>query len=443
VKILRLWVNNYKNLRDCEIEFSQPFLLDAIIGKNGSGKSNLIEAILHILIGVYFKKSPPFEFSFQFEAQGRQVMLKSEARKLSVQVDGELESLDRFAQRLRGGPGQVYYPEVTLVYYSGECQRVRRLLKRYERDFQRLARKPETDRYRPLFVETSNEQSDVILLALFAHQQMTFLNHLGLTDVVNVSLELRSPPAFDPRLHEPKLWNTEGAVRRIVAAIDETALSQESRRQNKVQAEDSTEEVAYSETRTYRFRDGLHGDHSIRDLADRLGRSGDNLYLALEHLRIRGIFRSVSFQLKGRIGDDLFEFDQLSEGEKQLVAVIGAFYLINQSDNLVLLDEPDTHLNPQWSWEYSAMLTEAFNDQQRRRSTVLMATHNPVMISGLTREQVLLAHLPSDGVSTFSRPVRNPRWARSSESPLQRRVLRSSFKSGQRNARTTRRAAED
>jgi AAA domain, putative AbiEii toxin, Type IV TA system len=169
--------------------------------------------------------------------------------------------------------------------------------------------------------------------------------------------------------------------------------------------------VAYSETRTYRFRDGLQQDGSICHLADRLAKSNDNLYLALEHLRARGIFRSVSFQLKGRNGDDLFEFDQLSEGEKQLVAVIGAIHLISQPDNLVLLDEPDTHLNPQWSGEYLAMLTEAFDSQQKRRSTVLMATHNPVMISGLTREreEVLLAHPPSDGVSEFTRPVRNPR----------------------------------
>jgi len=410
VKLVRLRVNAYKNLRDCEIEFAQPFLLNAMIGRNGSGKSNLIEAILHILIGFYFTKSPPFDFRFEFEAQERRVTLEGDNRKLSVRVDGESKSIEYFAERLRDGSGQVYYPELTLVYYSGECQRVRRLLKRYERDFQRLTRKPDTDKYRPLFVETRNEQSDVILLALFAHRQLSFLNHLGLTDVMNISLELRSPQGFDPKKHEPKLWNTEGAVRRIVAAIDETAFSQQSRRLSKVQAEDSTEEeVTYSETRTYQFRDGLHGEHSITDLADRLARSGDNLYLALEHLRIRGIFKSVSFQLKGPTGHDLFEFDQLSEGEKQLVAVIGASYLINRPDNLVLLDEPDTHLNPQWTWEYSAMLSEAFNQQQRRRSTVLMATHNPVMISGLTRDQVLLAHPPSNGASTFTRPMRNPR----------------------------------
>lgn len=409
MKLSRLWIKNYKNLRNCEIEFAQPHLLNAIIGSNGSGKSNLIEAILHILIGTYFKKPPPFDFSFQFETQGRQVLLEGEDHKLSVHVDGERKPLEFFAARLREGATQVYYPELTFVYYSGECQRVRRLINRYQQHFQRLTRKPETDRYRPLFVESSNAQSQVILLALFAHGHAKFLEHLGLKKAVNVSLVLRSPQGFNPEQHEPKLWNTIGAVRRIVAAINETAFSEESRRHDKIRDEGTTEGVAYSETRTYHFSDDHQGENGIRNLADRLSKSGDNLYLALEHLRARGIFSSVTFQLKGRDGSDVFEFDQLSEGEKQLLAVIGAIRLINQPDSLVLLDEPDTHLNPHWSWDYPSMLTDAFHNERKHRSTVLMATHAPVMISGLTKDQVWIAHPPSDNKSVFTPPRRNPR----------------------------------
>ena len=50
MKLEHLWVDDFKNLRECEIEFAQPTLLSAVIGGNGSGKSNLVEAILHILI---------------------------------------------------------------------------------------------------------------------------------------------------------------------------------------------------------------------------------------------------------------------------------------------------------------------------------------------------------------------------------------------------------
>lgn len=55
------------------------------------------------------------------------------------------------------------------------------------------------------------------------------------------------------------------------------------------------------------------------------------------------------------------------------------------------------------------MLTEAFGAEQLPSSTVLMTTHDPVTISGMTREQVLLAHTQNAEGSLFSRPHRNPR----------------------------------
>ena len=149
-------------------------------------------------------------------------------------------------------------------------------------------------------------------------------------------------------------------------------------------------------------------------------KSGDNLYLAIEHLRARGIFKSLSFQLKGRHGTDYFEFDQISEGEKQLLAVVGALNLINRTENLVLLDEPDTHLNPHWSWDYPEMLSDALDKTQKLRSTVLMATHAPVMISGsaialCSHQRSPLAHQGERGnggmaVGSSSRRRLSMRW---------------------------------
>src|SRR5207249_6949235 len=96
----------------------------------------------------------------------------------------DLRPLEFFAERLRDGAAQVYYPEVTFVYYSGECQRVSRLIGAYRRHFERLTREPESDRQRPLFVQSSNAQAQVILLALFAHGHLGLLERLGLRRVV-------------------------------------------------------------------------------------------------------------------------------------------------------------------------------------------------------------------------------------------------------------------
>lgn len=412
MKLKHLQIEGYKNVRSCSIEFTESPLINAVIGSNGSGKSNLIEAVIQILIGCYFEKAPRFDFRLEFEAQNRMVVLQREGRRTSVRVDGERMPLYHFARRLRDGPAQVFYPELTLVYYSGECPRVQQLVARYRRHFQKLTRTPETDRFRPIFVQSSNEQSQVILLALFAHGHQQLLEHLKLDAILDVAIVLRSPDGFDPETHEPKLWNTEGAIRRIVAALDETSSHQETFRPEALPPETAAvfpppmHWDANRQERLYSFPADRHG---LQHLARRLETDGDNLYLALESLRSRGMLRRVFFLLKGKDSTNTFPFEQLSEGEKQLLAVVGAVRLTNQKDNLVLLDEPDTHLNPKWSWEYSSMLTEAFRPEQQPRSTVLMATHDPIMISGLTKEQVLLANLPVDNAPMFIRPRRNPR----------------------------------
>jgi energy-coupling factor transporter ATP-binding protein EcfA2 len=413
MKLKRLQISGYKNIRDCDIEFTQSPLINAVIGSNGSGKSNLIEAILHILVGCYFQKAPPFEFRLEFEAQKRLVTLQRRGRRTSVLVDGASMPLDRLATRLREGPAQVFYPELTLVYYSGECHRVQRLIARYVRHFQKLTRNPDTDHFRPLFVQSSNEQSQVILLALFAHGHRHLIQRLNLDAIDDVTIVLRSPDGYDPRQHEPKLWNTSGRIRRIVAALDEASSHQETRKpevippevQGRIRAPETWN--ADREERLFHFTPGKNS--GIDKFARRLEGDRDNAYLALEDLRARGMLRRVDYSLRGLHSQSAFPFEQLSEGEKQLLAVVGALTLTNQKDNLILLDEPDTHLNPHWSWDYPSMLTEAFSTEQNPRSTVLMATHDPVMISGMVKEQVLLAHTPAPDQPLFTRPRRNPR----------------------------------
>lgn len=159
MKLRRLWIDHFKNLRNCEVTFEQPYLLNTVIGGNGSGKSNLVEAILHILLDTYLNKSPPFDFSLEYEAQRRQVALSAAEGRLRAIVDEQDMPIRHFTRRLRNGDAQVYYPENTFAYYSGECDRIRRLVKCYTASFRRLAQESERDNRRPLFVLSTNQQA--------------------------------------------------------------------------------------------------------------------------------------------------------------------------------------------------------------------------------------------------------------------------------------------
>lgn len=67
--------------------------------------------------------------------------------------------------------------------------------------------------------------------------------------------------------------------------------------------------------------------------------------------------------------------------------MLGLLHFTKGEESLFLLDEPDTHLNPAWTYEYLSLLESQVVDHS---SQLLIATHNPLMIGSLKREQVRL-----------------------------------------------------
>jgi hypothetical protein len=60
-----------------------------------------------------------------------------------------------------------------------------------------------------------------------------------------------------------------------------------------------------------------------------------------------------------------------------------------------VLDEPDTHLNPRWVVDYLTYLRSfaSHNDSDRENGHILLATHNPLAIAELVKEQVQILRL--------------------------------------------------
>jgi energy-coupling factor transporter ATP-binding protein EcfA2 len=76
----------------------------------------------------------------------------------------------------------------------------------------------------------------------------------------------------------------------------------------------------------------------------------------------------------------------LSEGEQQLLTVLGLLKFTGSRDSLFLLDEPDTHLNPAWDVKYLRFLKDFVPN--KNTSHVIMITHNPLAIAELEKRQV-------------------------------------------------------
>jgi restriction system-associated AAA family ATPase len=96
--------------------------------------------------------------------------------------------------------------------------------------------------------------------------------------------------------------------------------------------------------------------------------------------------------IKERVKDGLY-VKALSDGEHQLLHTIGLCLLYRHESVLFLLDEPETHLNPDWRASYISTLRAALEADEGTRKVmreVLLTSHSPFIISDCRKENVLV-----------------------------------------------------
>ena len=389
-------IAGYKNLVDTRLTFETRETPISIIGNNGTGKSNLIEALLHIFVGLYYDNPPEFNFHIQYEAHNKEVEISKgmDSDGYKVVVDGVLLSNARFKNWVREPSRMPPFPSQLFTYYSGTCDRVENIIKKYNRSYLNKLRRQSDDLERQ-FVFSDISQTERIMLGLIAHNHHELLEEMGVGELNELKLTLQSPEEYGSD-EDPIYWGTKGAIREFLAEVD--AASKDS-----YQPYSEHSWVRNRERRVYTLE-----TEDLRKIGDVLQKRGGNLFTMLQALAGRKILVANQFDIVRQGTQTNYQTDALSEGEKQLLCVIGGLTLSQNNECLVLLDEPDTHLNPAWSWRYDNLLKQALTSQQRTSSTTIIATHDPILISGLTREQVFIAKY-EDGQLIYEPPYRDPR----------------------------------
>lgn len=72
------------------------------------------------------------------------------------------------------------------------------------------------------------------------------------------------------------------------------------------------------------------------------------------------------------------------------------------------LDEPDTHLNPRWGTEYIDLVSKFIGAD--RRSQIVLSSHDPLVLSDLRRQQVIITDRDPVTRAVFThQPMSDPR----------------------------------
>lgn len=111
--------------------------------------------------------------------------------------------------------------------------------------------------------------------------------------------------------------------------------------------------------------------------------------------------------VKVRNYEGRISFRELSEGEQQLLMVLGLMRFTQEDEALFLLDEPDTHLNPVWSVQYLRFVEQLVG--KLKKSHIIMVTHDPLVFAGLKKEEVRVLQRKKEGQIIADEPETDPR----------------------------------
>lgn len=81
---------------------------------------------------------------------------------------------------------------------------------------------------------------------------------------------------------------------------------------------------------------------------------------------------------------------ELSDGEHQLLHSLGLCLLFRDTNSLFLLDEPETHFNPDWRANFISRLRQCLPSSGEFAQEMLITTHTPFLISDSKPQNVLV-----------------------------------------------------
>ncbi|MBT2772728.1 AAA family ATPase [Halomonas sp. ISL-60] len=424
----------FKNLKNVTIDFEEQEWITLVIGRNGTGKSNVLEALAVLFRDLIMGKNDKgekdkssFAYTLRYFCHHKEIEISADPERakdtylvsyrdlsaskgsttlpvdlLSALTDKPALSEIKFNEFKKRQ--DEFLPKYVFGYYSGHSDRMQSVFRPYLKQYDKKLRnaKSEDPGLRRLFYALP-VHSQFVLLAFVLNQDdlvRHFLDtQLGLeTDenaesIDSVLLELNEPPWNLNKNKNPKgfygaykdnpdiFWGAEGVVRDFLNRVHKVATApiKISRKGDTTLWNEKSREYLYMFIKDIQKLTELVGDQEPRQF-----------FRDLESTYVSELIREVRIRVKLKKNDGSVTFRELSEGEQHLLTVLGLLRFTAEEESLFLLDEPDTHLNPKWSVDYIDYLNKFVTSGStgNNNSHIVLTTHNPIAIAELTRDQV-------------------------------------------------------
>ncbi|MGY6451958.1 AAA family ATPase [Vibrio parahaemolyticus] len=440
MKLDKLWISEFKNLKDIEIDFDQDELVTVVIGWNGAGKSNVIEALVIIFRDLDLHKPPLFDYKLEYICRGNRIVIdakktnnKKEQYNVLVHPEGAPEKIitDKYTEFFNNKDRE-YLPSNVFGYYSGPSDRLATHFYEHQRKFREQLLNHKKYGYdantlplRPLFY-AQKVHSNFVLLSFFLRKDekvTKFLKEkLFIEGLESVLFVLKKPDWKGSSNGDARFWNAGGVVKPFLNRLIDASLAPMTKTINVPHPMKPRADKVECKFIYLKDIDALQGS-GLDDDGNPL--SARDYFKLLESIYFSNLIHEVRIRVKVKDKngtEELLTFRELSEGEQQLITVLGLLRFTRDDESLFLLDEPDTHLNPAWSMEYLDFLQDVAGLDWKQRhnanarqagsenSHIVLATHDPLVLSSLDKKQIQIVKRDENTLNVYAEPPKhNPK----------------------------------
>lgn len=341
MKLLEFKVNTaYRNLKGLRIKFDKNMSTYVLIGTNGAGKSNVLEALSSVFNTLYYDAKRYFEFGFylKYEVSSHVILIiysKDNANFVLKLDNVKVDDVDIDATLAQ------YLPSRVICNYSGEDSRI----------------------YESYYAEPRRHYTaDLIKGNAMSSLQMMFVNKDYWKIIFVTMCCCRNQVTnFDTFLSD-----TLG-----VKKIDHVTLSVK---------QDELDKWSNSTPALYlrQFLERTKG----RDITMEDFNPNDDVPIVIYN-NLVGIYELIKDDFTITVNDGV-DTALFSEGEKKMMVVLFMLEAMSDERSLLLLDEPDSHIHIAQKGKLVSFLKEADNREN------VITTHSPSLTTQFADDAIIM-----------------------------------------------------
>lgn len=337
MKIQNIHISSYKNITEQTLILSGD-KYTTLIGTNGSGKSNWLEVISAIFLGLYMKHPNEIEYRMEYSI-GDDIYQANNG--IVTQNEKKVYDISRIL------------PDKVIACYSGEDQRLWN--KFYKPHYDKFFNDAVKNVYQePEMIYINKDHWIIALISLLCSEKPEIKQFLSSIFAVEGELD-KSEISVSLNFNSGN--------------IDKFKLTDAAKFVRRLQAE---EDLRISHIASYEIG-AKTNDEYCRKLY---------FYLYLLYLPIINEVNKVSKAIEEiDISINGYNIDSLSEGHKKLILIKFITSIIGTENSLILLDEPDAHTHIASKRDILASIQEC-------PGQTILTTHSPVFIDMMDFENL-------------------------------------------------------